>query len=591
MAREDRRRGLFNSRTAACAAALVFMVTSWFTTAQAAQAGTGDIGYVGLAFNGAGDAPTGEKPESKLWWNDGSWWGDVFDTVSRTYHIYRLDRPTETWVDTGVRIDDRPSTRADVLWDGAANKLYVASAVFAASSAANLANLPARLYRYSYNPATKVYTLDTGFPLNINTVSSETITLDKDSRGALWATWTQGSQVYVNAATSGDTSWGTPFVLPAAGATNLDPDDISAVAAYGNNRIGLMWSNQNTGTFYFATHRDGDAKTAWTSKVALSSPSAADDHINLKQLEADTQGHVYAAIKTSFDALSDSSAPQIELLALNPNSGNFDNYVYGTVADCHTRPILMIDSQNKVIRMYATAPSSGGCSFSGAPGTIYEKTAPLNQPSFPAGRGTPVIRDAASANMNNATSSKQNVTASTGIVIMASNDATRRYWHADLAATPYSPTASFTASPTTGAAPLPVSFSDSSSGNPTAWSWNFGDGTTSTDQNPVHTYTAPGTYTVSETVTASVGGTGSTQQVVTILAAPAPGTVGFGSASSGSQTVSGTGLVLTKPAGTAAGDFLVAAFTVGVAVGQEDDKPCPRSSPGTEPRCTATTTS
>jgi hypothetical protein len=52
--------------------------------------------------------------------------------------------------------------------------------------------------------------------------------------------------------------------------------------------------------------------------------------------------------------------------------------------------------------------------------------------SFPLGRGTPVIRDAASPNLNNVTASKQNVTSATGLVVLASNDTTKRYWHADL---------------------------------------------------------------------------------------------------------------------------------------------------------------
>ena len=39
-------------------------------------------------------------------------------------------------------------------------------------------------------------------------------------------------------------------------------------------------------------------------------------------------------------------------------------------------------------------------------------------------------------------------------------------------------------------------FTDISTNNPTSWLWNFGDGQTSTLQNPTHTYTANGTYTV-----------------------------------------------------------------------------------------------
>ena len=61
-------------------------------------------------------------------------------------------------------------------------------------------------------------------------------------------------------------------------------------------------------------------------------------------------------------------------------------------------------------------------------------------------------------------------------------------------------TADFSAIPTSGSAPLMVAFHDQSGGVPTSWSWDFGDGSTSTAQNPIHSYGAPGTYTVSLTV-------------------------------------------------------------------------------------------
>ena len=62
------------------------------------------------------------------------------------------------------------------------------------------------------------------------------------------------------------------------------------------------------------------------------------------------------------------------------------------------------------------------------------------------------------------------------------------------------PSADFTGSPTSGTSPLNVSFTDNSTGNPSSWKWTFGDGTNSTEQNPVHTYTNPGKYTVKLTV-------------------------------------------------------------------------------------------
>ena len=65
--------------------------------------------------------------------------------------------------------------------------------------------------------------------------------------------------------------------------------------------------------------------------------------------------------------------------------------------------------------------------------------------------------------------------------------------------------ASFTANTTGGLPPLSIQFNDTSAGNPTGWAWDFGDGATSTDRDPVHTYTSVGTYPVTLTVTGPFG--------------------------------------------------------------------------------------
>jgi hypothetical protein len=158
---------------------------------------------------------------------------------------------------------------------------------------------PSYLYRYSYNSVAKTYSLDSGFPVQINNFKTETLVIDRDSTGKLWATWQQNNTIYVNRTLNGDDhTWGTPFALPATG-TSVTVDDNSAVIAFGGNRIGVMWSNQTTSNdaMYFATHVDGQPDASWeAARTAIQGPSTTDDHISLKSLQADGSGRVYAAI-------------------------------------------------------------------------------------------------------------------------------------------------------------------------------------------------------------------------------------------------------------------------------------------------------
>ena len=80
--------------------------------------------------------------------------------------------------------------------------------------------------------------------------------------------------------------------------------------------------------------------------------------------------------------------------------------------------------------------------------------------------------------------------------------------------------ASFSFSPAKPEINEPVQFSDSTSGGSEifdTWMWDFGDGNSSNEQNPSHTYPDPGNYTVSLTVTDSVGTTNTSTQTVAVL--------------------------------------------------------------------------
>ncbi len=83
--------------------------------------------------------------------------------------------------------------------------------------------------------------------------------------------------------------------------------------------------------------------------------------------------------------------------------------------------------------------------------------------------------------------------------------------------------ADFIATPTTGVAPVTVDFEDLSGGSPNVWSWDFGDGGSDSAQNPSHTYTQAGTYSVRLIVAGTCGPDTLTQpDLIVIDAPPAP---------------------------------------------------------------------
>jgi hypothetical protein len=371
---------------------------------------------------GTSGAPTTSKPESKLWWNDGFWWASMFDAGTRDYHIFRLNRKTQTWRDTGVRLDPRPSTRADVLRDG--NKLFVASHKFVSVSSQDSTPSPSdamRLYRYSYNAGMNTYAPDGVAEIDLQ--KSETLVIDRDSNGAIWATWVQESggthQVYVKKTDDGCAAGaftncsftGSTVVLD-----NVAADDISSLVRFGGNKIGVMWSDSAAGEIRFSVHQDGDLVGNWSSPEVVvgssTNPKLTDDHINLK---ADSAGRVYAVTKSKFRG---QAKPGIMLHRRSAAAGAWSTKTVSRASLGRTRPIVILDPSHNRIRVF----EAGG-------GTIHMKKSRMNVISFPQfSRGTTVIADSGRT-LNDPTSTKQNVSNTTRLIVLATSHATKRYWH------------------------------------------------------------------------------------------------------------------------------------------------------------------
>ena len=101
----------------------------------------------------------------------------------------------------------------------------------------------------------------------------------------------------------------------------------------------------------------------------------------------------------------------------------------------------------------------------------------------------------------------------------AGSNAVTKSSYINVGALPKAPTASFSASSTSGNAPLKVQFTDKSTGTPTSWNWSFGDGTSSTIKSPTHTYSTAGNYTAVLTVSNAAGSNTATKSTYIKVAA------------------------------------------------------------------------
>ena len=106
------------------------------------------------------------------------------------------------------------------------------------------------------------------------------------------------------------------------------------------------------------------------------------------------------------------------------------------------------------------------------------------------------------------------------------------------------PVAGFTALATTANCTGTIMFTDTSTVIPNKWHWDFGDGDTSNVENPTHTFTASGTYTVSLKAYNNYGNNTATKTNYITVSLPSSCTVTNGSAVSGGSvtlTASGSG--------------------------------------------------
>lgn len=427
---------LFTPALAAMAFVVVAALWGIISIAYADGADTApytlDVGYLDFTYGSdvtdVTDDHTESRPESKLWWHDGYWWASMWNEILEEYHIYRLNWGTQTWQDTGVALDDRPESRADALMDGDTGTLYVASHF--KQDNPSVVNDPinhARLYRFTYDDAIETYVPDPGSPfLGINEDKTNTLVIDQESGGRMWATYVSRQQgagdlyeVYVNASDDNGETWETPFsLLGVVTDTNkLAVDDVSSVVAF-DNTVGVMWTNQVSGTLHFAEHTPGmPYNSGWISET-VPLDGEIDDHLSLK---ANSAGQLFAAVKTTAEG---NGEPLIEMVARDTD-GTWSTSVYSGANFQDTRPILVVDEGNNQVYIFVTG-KPGGSKICYKTATI---TSPLSNMEFVDGDcGIPFIEDVEYDRFDSATSSKHVVDNTTGLIVLASEDHSGRVY-------------------------------------------------------------------------------------------------------------------------------------------------------------------
>jgi hypothetical protein len=353
--------------------------------------------------------PTRHKNQSKLFFAEGSWWGVLQEPTSREARIHRLDWESQRWHDTGVVVDERAFARADVLY--ADGLLYVASAGGSDSPSHAI-----RVGRFRFDPGSARWSQDPDFPVVITQAGVESALIERATDGTLWVAFIAAGRLLVAHSLGDDHLWTPPF-RPDVTGTDVASDQVGLAATRGE--VVLLWSNQNDEAIYATSRADGAPDDAWTAvETVVSGLAAADNHVNIKALP---DGRVFAAVKTSLDTVPRNQPGWDQVLLVDRVAGVWSSKQFGQIRDRHTRPIVVLDTEHDEALVFATAPTRGGA--------IYMKHAPLDDLGFPVGRGVAVLATEALTEINDATSTKQAVDASTGLVVLAADDPSGRYVH------------------------------------------------------------------------------------------------------------------------------------------------------------------
>lgn len=370
---------------------------------------------VPLAF-GVPDSPSpNPEAQSRLWFNDGAWWGVLLDDVTSDFRIFRLDVASQTWSDTGVVVEERNYGRMDVLWDG--EHLVVASAGSQPHPRHAL-----RITRYRYDVAAQTYLRDANFPISITEAGVEAVNVARSSDGRLWVAYRDGSRLAVDHSVGSDLTWRGPAApVPAEGTI----EEI-ALAALGDH-VALVWTRPSENLVSIALHDVTGPTDVWqATSTTIPGLRQGDDQLSVAAYDAPGAERLFVAVRASPTAEGSRGRldPQVVVVEFAPGDEPA-TYLFGRVEDQHVNPLVLVDGEARELYVIATAPNGGG--------TIYYKRASLDHIAFPSGLGSVLIPATEDhPTVDHAVSTKWALDAASGLVVMAADPGAGLYLHGSL---------------------------------------------------------------------------------------------------------------------------------------------------------------
>lgn len=352
--------------------------------------------------------PTRDKPQSKIWYAQGSWWAWLpvrggSGVWKRTPAGWRretaLDRPlqglpgqADVWSkgdSVGAVLVD-PKRLAFVLlkWD---------------RQTAN--------YRLAAEPARFAMPEEYGRP------ELETATITRDAGDRWWIAYGWRRRIWVRVSRDRDgTQWNPPAVVSQQ---ETHEDDICAAAALPDG-VGVIWSDQNREAVYFRLLRGPDPSAWRPVETVAQGGKTADDHFNLA-VAAD--GTLWAATKNSVDQVGQ---PQLVLRKRSPR-GEWTDLPYGlrTPAEEPTRPVVLLSERPPGLWLAHTVHLRDRAHPRSL--IVWQQADPHRVDLSPAAR--PLLEGA--GRLNNVTGAKAALPEDAPWLVLAS-DAEGNVWEADL---------------------------------------------------------------------------------------------------------------------------------------------------------------